>query len=441
MQRWLDVECALAAAQGELGIIPAQAAADIVAGARMERLDIGAIQRGLQETGHSLIPLLQAWQKVVPPKSGQYIHFGATTQDIQDSAQNLELRDIIAIIEGGCHKIMHHLIALIRQYRDLVTIGRTHGQPALPTTLGLKMSGWLDETCRNYQRLTCCRDELLVAQLYGGVGTMAALSDKAFELLKLFSKRLGLKRPAMAWHNCRDRYADYLNVLGLLSGGLARAANEICQLAKYEINEVNEPFHKGQIGSSTMPHKVNPERCEQVVVLAKLVKANSAMGLDCLINEHERDYRAVRLEWVSLTEASLYTCNILRFMEEILGGLRVNRQAVEHNVKRASELINSEALMFALGEKIGKQSAHALLYQAAIEAHTRQIPLVQILLEDRGLQKHFPESEIKALFAAPPRTGMARDMCEQVCRKAKEILAVNTPPPLTPCPLEGYCHG
>ena len=439
MQRWLEVECALALCQGELGIIPLKAAEEIIKVAHLESLDIIAIKRDLKTTGHSLIPLLTAWQKIVPHNYGQYIHYGATTQDIQDTAQALEIRDIIALLERDCQFIIQQLANLAVEYRDLVMIGRTHGQPALPTTLGLKIAGWLDETLRNYDRLLRCKESVLVSQLFGGVGTMVALSEQAFELLEMFSKRLGLTSPKVAWHNCRDRSAEYLSVLTLLSGGLARAANEIAQLAKFEINELNEPFHHGQIGSSTMPHKVNPELCEQVVVLSRLIKANCSLGFDSLINEHERDYRAVRLEWVSITEASLYACNAMSLMKKILPELVVNKDYIEKNLGEAAEQISSESLMFKLGELVGKQTAHTIIYQASLSAKESGLPLLETLIVNPLIKENFSLPQLKKIISPSDQTGMAGRLIDSIIHQAQKNFQQAQASPETACPLITYC--
>ncbi|MCI5121270.1 MAG: adenylosuccinate lyase family protein, partial [Candidatus Electrothrix sp. AUS4] len=245
-QHWLDVEAALASAQAELGIIPQEAADNIEKNARICLLDLDGIRQGLQLTNHSLMPLLEALRKVCDEEAGQFIHFGATTQDIQDTAQVLELRNVLLVVERDLHKIISLLMQRARQYRDLVTIGRTHSQHALPMTIGLKIAGWLDEVWRGVERLEQVRERLLVSELFGGVGTMDALGEQAFPLVEKFSARLGLAVPNVAWHASRDRFAEYLSLLAMIGGSLARIADEIRCLARNEIHEMEEPFHIGK---------------------------------------------------------------------------------------------------------------------------------------------------------------------------------------------------
>ncbi len=402
LQRWLEVESALLRCQARLGIIPAAAAERLQETASLDQFDLQAVKNDIALTGHSLVPLLREWQRVTADKTGEYIHFGATTQDIQDTAQALELKEICAIIQRDLAHIIQLLAGLANKYKDLSMIGRTHGQAALPTTLGLKIAGWLDETLRNQQRLTECQGRLLVCQLFGGTGSMDSLSDNSLELLNMFALDLGLGVPDTAWHACRDRTAEFISNLALTTGGLGRIANEICQLTREEIGELAEPFKLGQIGSSTMPHKKNPELCEQVVVLAKLVKNNAAAGLDCLLNEHERDYRAVRLEWAVLTEAALYSCASLNLMKKILGGLKVNRERITSNLDKAAIMVCSEALMFVIGKKTGKQSAHQIIYQAAMDC-TGLANLVQKLHEVPEINKNFSIHDLEEAVKHPRR--------------------------------------
>ncbi|XOF34133.1 MAG: adenylosuccinate lyase family protein [Candidatus Electrothrix sp. YB6] len=436
-QHWLDVEAALALAQAELDIIPRSAAKNIQQNARICQLDLEAIRQGLQVTNHSLMPLLEALRTICDKEAGQFIHFGATTQDIQDTAQVLELRNVLAIVERDLHRITDLLIRRTQQYRNLVTIGRTHCQHALPTTMGLKMAGWLDEVWRSVERLEQVKERLLVSQLFGGVGTMDAFGEKALPLLEKFSARLELAVPNVAWHASRDRFAEFLSLLALICGSLARIADEIRCLARNEIHEMEEPFHMGKIGSSTMPHKRNPELCEQVVVLSKLVTSNVSLGYEGLICEHERDYRSVRLEWAALTDSSLYTCGLLDLMKHILVDMMVHEDTVRRNVNRAAPLISTEALMFFLGQTIGKQNAHALVYEVAMQAVASDRPLLDILMEHPDIVGNFSRKDVEQAILPENHIGMSRQLTDQTVSFVETRLQQRqTPAPdAAACPL------
>ncbi|MEN8135594.1 MAG: adenylosuccinate lyase [Thermodesulfobacteriota bacterium] len=443
LQRWLDVEVALALSQAVVGMVPTEVANRLQETARLDLLDCETIKNDITKTGHSLIPLLDQWQQAAGPEAAHFIHYGATTQDIQDTAQSLEISDIITIVERDLTLIITELAKLTSKHHQQIIIGRTHGQHALPTTLGLKMAIWLDEMLRHGQRLQECRQRVLVSQLFGGVGTMAALGDRPQDLLEEFSKRLGLSAPNTAWHTSRDRIAEFISCLALITGTMAKIANEISQLAKNETGELEEPFHMGKIGSSTMPHKRNPELCEQVVVLSRLVKSAAGLGLDGLINEHERDYRATRLEWAGLVDASLYSCGALDLMKKIMAGLIVHPDRISHNLETSACLISTEALMFLIGNKIGKQAAHQLLYEISMEAHNSGDLLGKLLSRHPLIKNSFTEKEIKEAINPATHIGSAVEQADRVVVMAKRWLsankAMNKQP--SPCPLADSTHG
>jgi len=442
LQRWLDVESALAASQAEMGMIPVEDAVKLADTARLDLLNLEEIRSGIAETGHSLIPLLNEWQRVAGPDAARFVHFGATTQDIQDTAQSLEIRDVLSIVNRDLELIITRLKELAGKYRDQVMIGRTHGQHALPTTLGLKIAVWLDEMLRHGQRIKECGNRILVSQLFGGVGTMAAFGSREVELLETFSTKLGLQAPFTAWHSARDRVAEFISTLGLLTGTMAKIANEICQLAKDETSEMEEPFHMGKIGSTTMPHKRNPELCEQVVVLAKLVKSCAGLAMDGLINEHERDYRAVRTEWVGVTDASLYTCGALDLLKNILNGLIVHPGHIQRNLDISACLISTEALMFLIGNEIGKPAAHQLLYEISMQARTSGIPLTDLLNEHPQIKGRFSPESIREAVDPARNTGAAGHLTDRVVKKAEIWLEQkqNSASGHLPCPLAKTMH-
>jgi adenylosuccinate lyase len=439
LQRWLEVEAALVASQAELGAIPASAAQELRETARLDLLDHEAIIRDIRDTGHSLIPLLNAWQNITSPEARQYIHFGATTQDIQDTAQSLEIKEILTIIARDTDLIIDHLAGLARKYRELVTIARTHGQQALPITLGAKIAVWLDEMTRNAGRLQSCRERVPTSQLFGGVGTMAAFGDQGIELLNRFSSRLGLTAPLCSWHTARDRLAEMLSTMAILAGTLGKIANEICQLARDEVREIEEPFHMGKIGSTTMPHKRNPELCEQVVVLARLVKNNASLGFEALINEHERDYRAIRLEWVAVTDTSLYVCGALSLMNAILKNLIVHEERIGQNVDSAASLIATEALMFRLAEQMGKQPAHQLLYEVSMEARGTGRPLIELLAARPEVAGIFTQAALQKATDPRLHIGLALQLTDRVVKSADEWRSARGDAvyEVAPCPLLG----
>lgn len=426
LQRWLEVEVALARSQGELGMIPTRAAEDLASTARVELLDLASVSREIASSGHGLVPLLRAWQRVSDPEAAKYVHFGATSQDIHDTAQSLEMAESLDLIERDLRAVVAELMRLAAENRDVLTVGRTHGQHALPTTLGLKFAVWLDESLRNLERLRLCRRSVAVAQLFGGVGTMAAFGPHGPELLERFAARLLLGVPTVSWHTCRDRVAEFVTTLALVAGGLANIGNEIVQLAKSEVGEMAEPFQVGMIGSSTMPHKRNPEISERVVTLAKLVKFNAALSLDGLCNEHERDFRSVRVEWVAVTESVMYTAGALALMKHVLSGLVINHRRVEANVGAAAASICSEALMFLLSGRIGKTAAYDTVYHASLAAAEDGGSLVDLLLANRQVAGSFDRRTLEHTARPGNHLGSAGLLVDRAIARARTLLGEHT---------------
>ncbi|WP_018404636.1 class-II fumarase/aspartase family protein [Marinobacter gelidimuriae] len=421
MQRWLDIEATLALAQAELGIIPSWAAEEIAAKAQLENLDLQAVQQGIRDIGHSFVPLLREFQRACDQGAGEFLHYGATTQDIQDTGQVLEMRDAADLILADLDDILDTLLGLCEQYRNQPMIGRTHSQPALPMTLGVKIAGWIDELARDRQRLTRSRDSIAVAQLFGGVGTMDVWGEDGILLLEKFAKRLGLKAPAVSWHTARDRIAEFIACLAINTATLARIADEIRTLARPELNELQLSFRHGQVGSSTMPHKRNPEKCQQVVVLAKLVKAQATLGFEAMLPEHERDSRALRLEWVAVTDACLYACGASGLMKQILPGVQVNAERMQKNLDEVAPFLGSEALMIILGRHIGKQTAHQKVYDICQSAIDQGQPLIDKVLADPVVTKYVSEQAIREGMNPLKHIGSSAVLIDRVLEPVKRM--------------------
>ena len=423
LQRWMNVEAALAQAQAEVGLIPQAAADEISRAARVENVDLDEVREGIERTGHSLVALLGALQDACHADAGEYVHYGATTQDVQDTGQALEMKEVLAVVDEHLPDVMASLVKLARAHRDTVMVGRTHAQPALPTTFGLKVAGWMDELLRQAQRLEATRRRVPVAELFGGVGSMAAFGDRGPELVERFAARLGLGVPATAWHVSRDRVAEYLTTLASLAATLGRIADEVRTLSRPELAELEEGWEFGKVGSSTMPHKRNPEDCEQVVVLARLAGANAALGVDSMMQEHERDSRGLRLEWVAVADISHHTLAALALVRKVLAGLEVHADRMAEHAWELAEAICSEALMLALGRHLGKQSAHGLVYEVTQRAQSEGRPVKEVLLEDATVTAYLKPEQVDAVFDPTRYLGSAATMVDAIVAEAEGWLA------------------
>ncbi len=423
MQRWLDVEVALAHAQADLGIIPRQAADDIAAAARLELFDLEEVRAGIRRTAHSLVSLLSALQKAAGT-AGELVHYGATTQDILDTAQVLEMRDVLDEAEGDLRAIAARLVELARRHRDSLMIGRTHARPALPTTFGLKVAGWVDELLRHAERMEAMRPRVLVAELFGGVGTMAGFEGRGPELVESFASRLSLTAPAVGWHVARDRVADFVTTVAMLAATVGRIGDEVRTLSRPEFDELEEGWEYGRVGSSTMPHKRNPEECEQLVVLARLSRAAAGLALEGMIQEHERDSRGLRLEWAAVADVSHHTLAALCILRRLLDGLEVHEDLMAERARQAADSICSEALMLALARHMGKQSAHHLVYEVSQGAQDRGLPLREALRQRPEVTEALGDGAIDDIFDPSRYLGSSGAMVDRVVAEAERWLAL-----------------
>lgn len=402
-QSWLDVLAALAAAQADVGLIPTDAAAVIAAHAKVDALDLAEVAAQTRATGHSTLGLIRGLKQLLPPDVHEWVYYGATVQDITDTATSRTMRTVLDIVERDLERCRQACLTLAREHRTTVMCGRTHGQPGLPITFGFKVAIWADELTRHQERIAQARPRLEVVQLGGALGTMEFWGEQALPLLDAFAARTGLAAPVVPWITARDRVAEFAWLLALVSGTLGKIGNEIFELQRPEIGEVTEPFTPGQVGSITMPHKRNPELAEHLDTLARRVRNNATSTLEGLIALHERDGRSWKAEWLALPEAAQLTGAALGFAARLLEGLQVNAERMRANLTERRGYLLSEPLMRALADRIGKHAAHEAVYAAAMAGIDRGVDLTEVLAEQNLLTPDQIESATdpsKALGAA-----------------------------------------
>jgi 3-carboxy-cis,cis-muconate cycloisomerase len=380
--RWLRFEAALAKTQGEMGIIPLAAAEEIVAKASLESLDLDIIRQGYQQSRNSLIPLIKGLRLACTSNHGEFVHYGATTQDVIDTSQILELRDTFRIIYRDLRHLEEMLINLAQQHLATPMIGRTHGQQALPITFGFKCAIWLTELRRHIERVKNLLPRLLTGQLSGAVGTFAALGNDGREIARRTLAELGLSATSITWHNSRDNLAEATSLMAMVTATLEKMANEVFELGKTEIGELYEPSPTGKVNSSTMPHKRNPVICQRIAVLARQVRALSGTVIEAMVHEHERDGRALWSEWLAVPQISIYTGTALNYSLWIIRGLGVNPERMLKNLRSHGELVLSEWLQFRLAAELGKMHAQEKLAQLISIANDTGISLKEILRND-----------------------------------------------------------
>jgi adenylosuccinate lyase len=374
-QGWLDVLVALADAQAEVGLLPADAAAAIREHARVDRLDLAAVAAQTRATGHSTLGLIRELRTLLPADAREWVYYGATVQDVTDTWTARTMLAVLTQLERDLTRCRKAALVLARTHRDTVMCGRTHGQPGLPITFGFKAAVWADELARHAERLAQARPRIGVAQLGGALGTMEFWGPAAPELLDAFARRTGLSAPDVPWITARDRVAEFACLLAMITGTLAKIGNEVFELSRPEIGEVSEPFTEGTVGSITMPHKRNPEIAEHLDTLARRVRLDAASCLEGQIALHERDGRSWKAEWLAVPEASQLSGAALSFAARLLEGLNVDAVRMRANLEARRGFLLSEPMMRALSDRIGKHAAHEAMYETAMAALAEGVDL------------------------------------------------------------------
>ena len=414
VQKWLDVEAALAKVQAELGVIPDGAAAEIRRKSKIEYYDLDAMKREMDRTSHPIVPLLRAIKDVCEGDAGEYVHWGTTTQDIMDTGTVLQIREALDEIEPNLRKMIKSAAELARTHRSTVMAARSHGQQALPITFGFKVAGWVAELGRNLERFGQMRQRVLIGQFSGAVGTLAALGEDGDAVQSRLMAELGLINPPITWHTSRDCMAEITCTLAMCVASIGKIAHEIYSLQKTEVAELEEPFSTGKVGSSTMPHKRNPPTCEGIVAIARIVRGIVPMAIEGMMAEHERDKVVLQVEREYISRLFSLTDAAVKKMNYVLAGLTVQPANMRRNLDIQKGLLMSEPVMMALGHKLGRQMAHELVYEICMDAFTRDEPLREALLKNPEISSRISESELDAMLDPSSYLGMAETFVDRV---------------------------
>ncbi len=418
----IDVEAALAWAHAEVGNIPKKDANRILSVAQLKYVKLSRIKQIEREIKHDVASMVRALAEACGP-SGAYVHLGATSSDIVDTATALQLKDALEIINRRLTDLERILMDKASQYKDVLMIGRTHGQHALPITLGFKFAVWMREASRHIQRLKQCRERVLVGKISGAVGTQAGLGPQAAKIQVFVMQRLGIKAADISTQIVqRDRLAELICLCAILASSLDNFATEIRELQRPEIGELSEAFEtEKQVGSSTMPHKRNPETCERVCGLARIVRSLAVPALEGIVTWHERDLTQSSAERFIIPEGCILIDYMLCLMNSILANLRVDEQRMIANVGLTEGRVMSEAVMIALTKKgVNRQEAHELLRKLTIRSELEKRAFKEILLEDEIVAGNLNEKEIDAILNPRNYLGTASRQVEAMIRKTKE---------------------
>ncbi len=418
VQKLLDVEAALALAHAEVGNIPRQDAEKIAAMASLKHVKLDQIKAIEAEIKHDVASLVRALSEVCG-SSGAYVHLGATSYDIVDTANALQLKEALNIIEKNIAKLKSILQNQAGKYKETVMIGRTHGQHALPITLGFKFAVWGNEVSRHLERLNDSSDRVLVGKMSGAVGTQASMGEHAARIQELVMMRLGIHAAEISTQIVqRDRYAEFVCILAMIASSLDNFATEIRELQRPEIGELFESFEQEkQVGSSTMPHKQNPETCERVCGLARIVRSLVIPALENAVTWHERDLTQSSAERFIFPEACILVDYMLFLMSSVVANLRVDEQRMLRNIDLSQGRAMSEAVMMALTRKgVNRQEAHELLRKLTIRSELEKRHFKEVLLEDKFVHGKLSEKEIDEALNPKNYLGTAVKQAESFAR-------------------------
>jgi len=400
LEKWLKVEAALAKVHAKLGNIPPKAAEEIGKKANLDYVKLNRVKEIDDKIHHDLMAMVKALAEQCEGEAGKYVHLGATSYDIEDTATALQLNDALNLIKDALIILLKDLIHLMEEKKDLVCIGRTHGQHAIPTTYGMRFGVWAYEISRHLDRIQEILNRISYGKMSGAVGTMASFGESGMILQEEVMKELNLNPVLIANQIVqRDRHAEVLLLTALIGQTMAKIAREFRILQRNEIAEIFEPFKKSQVGSSTMPHKRNPHRSERICSIARIIKSNVMPALDNMILEDERDLTNSASERVIFSENFVLLHYIIEDLSNNIRGIEFNEKQIEQNLNLTKGACLTEKIMVELVNRgIGRQEGHEILRQTAIKAKNENRFMKELLLENRRINEEFSNEELNYLL-------------------------------------------
>lgn len=410
LKTYLDVEVALARAQAKLGLIPAKAADAIARSVEFGRLDLDRLAERTRIVGYPILPLVEQLSTWAEDGLGQYCHWGATTQDIMDTADALQVRRALDVVERYLVEIGAALARLAGEHAETPMAGRTHLQHALPVSFGYKCATWLSALDRHRVRLAELRGRVEVVEFSGAAGTLASLGKDGLATQRALAAELGLGVPDITWHTIRDGFAEVTGLLALIAGTVGKIGYDIMLMMQTETGEVLEPYVAGRGASSTMPQKRNPISSEMMLAAAKIVREQHSAMLDAMVQDHERATGQWHVEWHALPTAFIVASGGLQAAKEALEGLEVRPEAMRRVLDVTKGLIVAEAVMMGLAPHIGRQVAHDVVYDCCRKALSGEATFLDALMEEPAISKALTRAEVETLTRPENYLGQAPDM-------------------------------
>ena len=411
---YLAIEAALARVQGRLGIIPGEAAREIDAKCKIENIDFAKLKQSTERIGYPILGVVQQIVAFCDRGLGEWCHWGATTQDITDTATVLQIRAALGLVEADLERIAAALAGHARRYRDTPMAGRSNLQQAVPLTFGFKCACLLAAMQRHRARLNELRPRVLVGEFAGAVGTLASLGANGLKVQEGLMAELKLGVPEIAWHTVRDRIGEVGCFLGLLTGTLGKISMDVKLLMQTEVAEVFEPFHEGRGSSSTMPQKRNPISSLYIHAAAALIRQHVAALLEAAVADHERSTGPWEIEWIALPEIFLLAAGALRQTRDMVEGLQVDGARMRANLDLTGGAIVSEQVMMGLGPHLGRQRAHDLVYDICRAAASTGAPLVDLLAASAEISRHVTRAELEEMCDPANYLGLTGEMVDRV---------------------------
>ena len=420
-QAWLRVEAALAKAEADLGMIPAAAAEEIISKCKLSLFDRLRLEEGFRRTAHSLVPLIWELSRLCEGEAGNYVHWGATTQNITQTGDLLQLRKAHRIYLQQLSAILAALADLAERSKDMALPGRTHGQHAVPAAYGLKVAIWIDEFARHVERMQDCESRVFVAQLGGAAGTVASFGDQGLEVQARMAADLNMPPMAVPARSIMDHLAEHVMLLALLAASCGKFANEIYTGMKQEFGEVEEPIPPGTVGSSTMPQKRNPHLSQDIMAYAAQIRALVPLALECVMTEHEANRQTSLMMRHAQTQACILLGDTLERVRILAEGLVLNPDRMRANLDLTEGLIMAEPIMLALGEYVGRQEAHDIVYDAAQAAAVGDGGFSDLLAADDRVSAHLSREQVDGLLDPTRYTGLCSWLAEEQSARARDL--------------------
>ncbi|HVO05285.1 MAG TPA: adenylosuccinate lyase family protein [Burkholderiaceae bacterium] len=412
--KYVEIERALAVVQGRLGIIPKEAADEIVSHCRVENIDMARLRQQTERIGYPILGVVTQLNQLCRDKLGEYVHWGATTQDITDTATVLQIRQALELVDGELAAIAQAMGRLAKEHRLTPVIGRSNLQQAIPVTFGYKMAGLLSAVLRHRERLAQLKERVLVGEFAGAAGTLASIEQGAMETQAGLCAELGLGQPLIAWHTIRDNIAETGALLGLIGGTLGKLSMDVKLMMQTEVGEVFEPYHHGRGSSSTMPQKRNPIASCYIHAAISVLRQHAAALMDAMVADHERSTGPWEIEWIVLPEAFCLIAGALKQSRAVVEGLEVDPTAMMRNIEMTGGLVMSEAVMMGLGPYIGREYAHDLVYDLCRESLATKTPLLELLVVHPEIKRHVNRAALQRMLDPANYLGQSGAMVDRV---------------------------